>query len=110
MKRFIAVATTLMAMAAVLPGCAIITKPDQRAAGIANGTAWQAHRAELADLTTWSLQGRVATGQLLVTRTVASPKLYSLRNRRHSGLPHAHALSLAATITRGPTPWSSSAR
>ncbi|MBH03040.1 MAG: outer membrane lipoprotein LolB [Xanthomonadales bacterium] len=65
MKRFIAVATTLMAMAAVLPGCAIITKPDQRAAGIANGTAWQAHRAELADLTTWSLQGRVATGQLL---------------------------------------------
>lgn len=65
MKRLIAVVTTIIAVAAVLPGCAVITKPDQRTAGIANGTAWQAHRAELADFTTWSLQGRVATGQLL---------------------------------------------
>lgn len=49
----------------LLAGCAIIHKPEQQTAGIANGTAWQAHRAALADFDTWSLQGRVATGQLL---------------------------------------------
>lgn len=61
MKRFL----VLILLATAVSGCAVITKPDQREAGIANGSAWQAHRAELSDFTTWSLQGRVATGQLL---------------------------------------------
>ncbi|RJS94433.1 lipoprotein insertase outer membrane protein LolB [Salinisphaera sp. Q1T1-3] len=50
---------------ALLAGCAVIHKPAEQQAGIADGSAWQAHRAALADFSSWSLQGRVATGQLL---------------------------------------------
>lgn len=49
----------------LLTACAIITKPPELAPGIADPAAWQAHRSRLADLDTWSIQGRAATGQLL---------------------------------------------
>src|SRR5699024_8091682 len=45
--------------------CAIIPKPPQVEAGVDNPAAWQAHKAELKQLRTWSIQGRAATGQLL---------------------------------------------
>lgn len=48
-----------------MAGCAIITEPPEFASGIDAPAAWQAHRKRLAALDTWSLQGRVATGQLL---------------------------------------------
>ena len=51
--------------AAVLSGCAIIRKPPETEAGVVNAAAWAAHKKELADFRIWSLQGRVATGQLL---------------------------------------------
>ncbi|HET7312890.1 lipoprotein insertase outer membrane protein LolB [Salinisphaera sp.] len=50
---------------ALLGGCAIIHKPAPSEAGIANPEAWQARRDTLRDFSDWSLQGRVATGQLL---------------------------------------------
>src|SRR5699024_3569506 len=49
----------------LLGGCAIIHKPAEREAGIANATAWKERQAQLHDFSDWSLQGRVATGQLL---------------------------------------------
>lgn len=49
----------------LLPGCAIIRKPATSAPGIENGAAWQKRQDRMADFADWSLQGRVATGQLL---------------------------------------------
>ena len=49
----------------LLAGCAIISKPPQLAAGIDDPAAWQARKQRLNELDTWSVQGRVATGQLL---------------------------------------------
>lgn len=46
-------------------GCAIIRKPTASAPGIDNGVAWQQRQAKLSDFDNWSMQGRVATGQLL---------------------------------------------
>lgn len=51
--------------AAVLAGCAILTKPPEFAPGIDNAAAWREHRQRIAALDTWSIQGRVATGHLL---------------------------------------------
>lgn len=51
--------------AAVLSGCAIIRKPAETEAGVVDAAAWAEHKNELADFSIWSLQGRVATGQLL---------------------------------------------
>lgn len=50
---------------AFLGGCAIIHKPAPSEPGVANSKAWQARRDTLKDFSNWSLQGRVATGQLL---------------------------------------------
>lgn len=52
-------------VAIALSGCAIIRKPPPSEPGVANARAWQARKSRLADLKVWSLQGRVATGQLL---------------------------------------------
>lgn len=48
-----------------LSGCAIIRKPPSQAPGIDNGVAWQQRQATMRHFADWSLQGRVATGQLL---------------------------------------------
>lgn len=50
---------------ALLGACAIIPKPGNVKSGIDAPAAWAAHKAELTALRTWSIQGRVATGQLL---------------------------------------------
>ena len=50
---------------ALLGGCAIIHKPAPSEAGVANPKAWQVRRNTLDGFSNWSLQGRVATGQLL---------------------------------------------
>lgn len=50
---------------ALLGGCAIIHKPAPSEPGVANSKAWQARQDTLHDCSDWSLQGRVATGQLL---------------------------------------------
>ncbi|AWN14508.1 lipoprotein insertase outer membrane protein LolB [Salinisphaera sp. LB1] len=50
---------------ALLGGCAIIHKPAPSEAGVANAKAWQARQNTLDHFSDWSLQGRVATGQLL---------------------------------------------
>lgn len=55
----------LVALCGLLSACAIIPEPPEVEAGIDNPTAWAAHKAELATLQTWSIQGRAATGQLL---------------------------------------------
>lgn len=55
----------ISALCWVLVGCAIIPKPDNVESGIDNPAAWAAHKTKLATLKTWSIQGRVATGQLL---------------------------------------------
>lgn len=49
----------------LLTACAIITAPPEVKPGIDNPAAWQAHKAELKTLDMWSIQGRVAAGQLL---------------------------------------------
>lgn len=54
-----------LALCWLLTACAIISKPPQVEPGVDNPAAWQAHQAELATLDVWSIQGRVATGQLL---------------------------------------------
>ncbi|MDA3922065.1 MAG: lipoprotein insertase outer membrane protein LolB [Salinisphaera sp.] len=46
-------------------GCAIIRKPPTTEPGVVNAAAWQHRQGELAKFKSWSLQGRVATGQLL---------------------------------------------
>ena len=61
MKQFV----LILVLAAVLSGCAIIRKPPEAEPGVVNAAAWRAHQAELMDFNIWSLQGRVATGQLL---------------------------------------------
>jgi outer membrane lipoprotein LolB len=61
MKKLFPVLVALV----LLGGCAIIHKPAPREAGIANPAAWQARQDQLKSLSDWSLQGRVATGQLL---------------------------------------------
>ncbi|MES1956172.1 lipoprotein insertase outer membrane protein LolB [Salinisphaera hydrothermalis] len=50
---------------ALLGGCAIIHKPAPSEAGVANPAAWKSRQNTLSDFSNWSLQGRVATGQLL---------------------------------------------
>lgn len=55
----------MLFMCWLLAACAIIPKPPEVEAGIDNSAAWQAHQTELKQLQTWSIQGRVATGQLL---------------------------------------------
>ncbi|MBS63192.1 lipoprotein insertase outer membrane protein LolB [Salinisphaera sp.] len=55
----------LLLAAAVLSGCAIIRKPAETEAGVVDAAAWAEHRQALTDFDVWSLQGRVATGQLL---------------------------------------------
>ncbi len=50
---------------ALLGGCAIIHKPAPGEAGVANPKAWQVRQNTLDGFSHWSLQGRVATGQLL---------------------------------------------
>ena len=52
-------------LASLLAGCAVIRQPPESEPGVADAAAWQAHRETLAELETWALQGRVATGQLL---------------------------------------------
>lgn len=67
-RRFLVRAKPVFAavlLCGLLAGCAIISKPPELAAGIGNANAWQAHKQRLAALDTWSIQGRVATGQLL---------------------------------------------
>lgn len=61
MKKFLFAAIGL----ALLGGCAIIHKPAPGEAGVANPGAWQARQNTLKNFSDWSLQGRVATGQLL---------------------------------------------
>lgn len=48
-----------------LAGCAVITEPPHVAPGIDDMSAWHAHRERVAALDQWSIQGRVASGQLL---------------------------------------------
>lgn len=48
-----------------LAACAIIPKPGNVQAGVENSAAWAAHQSAVAGLHDWSIQGRVATGQLL---------------------------------------------
>lgn len=55
----------LIGLLLVASGCAVIRKPPSSAPGIDNSDAWQQRQETLADLDHWSLQGRVATGQLL---------------------------------------------
>lgn len=50
---------------ALLGGCAIIHEPAPSEAGVANSKAWQVRQNTLDNFSNWSLQGRVATGQLL---------------------------------------------
>lgn len=52
-------------LAIAVGGCAIIHKPSPSEPGVANATAWQSRQDTLSDFSDWSLQGRVATGQLL---------------------------------------------
>jgi len=52
-------------LAVLLAGCAIIRKPAPVEPGVTNAGAWQARQGSLRDFNIWSLQGRVATGQLL---------------------------------------------
>jgi len=52
-------------IASVLSGCAIIRKPPVAEPGVIDAAAWQNHRLELESFDVWTLQGRVATGQLL---------------------------------------------
>ncbi|MES1929589.1 outer membrane lipoprotein LolB [Salinisphaera dokdonensis CL-ES53] len=61
MKKLVASLLVL----SVLSGCAIIRKPAETEPGVVNASAWAEHKEELADFSVWSLQGRVATGQLL---------------------------------------------
>lgn len=61
MKKFL---VSLLVLS-VLSGCAIIRKPAETEPGVVNASAWADHKKELADFKIWSLQGRVATGQLL---------------------------------------------
>ena len=61
MKRLLPVILGL----GVLGGCAIIRQAPPTEPGVVDAVAWQTRQAELADLGTWSLQGRVATGKLL---------------------------------------------
>lgn len=49
----------------LLSGCAIIRKPAETEPGVVNASAWAEHKEALDDFKVWSLQGRVATGQLL---------------------------------------------
>ncbi|WP_423823319.1 lipoprotein insertase outer membrane protein LolB [Salinisphaera sp. SPP-AMP-43] len=55
----------LVAMVAWLGGCAIIHEPAPSEPGVANSSAWQVRQNTLDQFSNWSLQGRVATGQLL---------------------------------------------
>lgn len=55
----------VVVLCGLLGACAIIPQPPEVQAGIDNPAAWAAHKAELAALQTWSIQGRAATGQLL---------------------------------------------
>lgn len=52
-------------LAFFLAGCAIIREPARTEPGVTNASAWQARQRVLRDFDVWSLQGRVATGQLL---------------------------------------------
>lgn len=61
MKQLLLVAI----VALFLGGCAIIHKPAPSEPGVVNARAWQARQDTLSDFSNWSLQGRVATGQLL---------------------------------------------
>lgn len=58
----------LMSMAGgmlALNACAFITTPPATEPGVANPQAWAERKAKLQDFDEWSMQGRVATGQLL---------------------------------------------
>jgi len=55
----------LLLVCVLLAGCAIITKAPEQEPGIDNPAAWQQRKKKLQSLQTWSMQGRVATGQLL---------------------------------------------
>lgn len=61
MKRLL----VLLAALGVLSGCAIIREPAAVEPGVVDPPAWAERKAALADFTVWSMQGRVATGQLL---------------------------------------------
>lgn len=61
MKRLFLLAGVLL----ILNGCAILTKPGKVAPGVSDPAAWQAHQHQLEALQHWSLQGRVASGELL---------------------------------------------
>lgn len=63
MKKLLLASTLICALA--FSGCAIIRKPPSSAPGIENGVAWQQRQASMTDFDNWSMQGRVATGQLL---------------------------------------------
>lgn len=54
-----------LVVVALLSGCAIIRKPAPTEPGVVDASAWADHKDELNDFSVWSLQGRVATGQLL---------------------------------------------
>lgn len=56
---------SLVLIASVMSGCAIIRKPPAAEPGVVDASAWQNHRLELESFDVWALQGRVATGQLL---------------------------------------------
>ncbi len=49
----------------MLGGCAVIHKPPEQQAGVADSAAWQAHKQAVGQLDRWALQGRVASGKLL---------------------------------------------
>ncbi len=55
----------LVLLCSWLSACAIIAKPPKADPGIVDPAAWQVRQEQLRELDIWSLQGRVATGQLL---------------------------------------------
>jgi len=55
----------LLVVMLAFSGCAIIRKPPSSTPGIDNATAWQQRLGTMQRFGNWSLQGRVATGQLL---------------------------------------------
>src|SRR5699024_2379613 len=56
---------TLLFVLGLLAGCSVVHKPGVHEEGIANERAWDKHQEVLQDFDSWSLQGRVATGQML---------------------------------------------
>ncbi len=56
---------TLLLLCSGLSACAIISKPPKADPGIVDAAAWEVRQEQLRELGIWSLQGRVATGQLL---------------------------------------------